>query len=400
MEHLRNFKYTFNRKREMRKICVVSGTRAEYGLLSGLMKMIQTDPLLELQVIATNMHLSPEFGLTYREIENDGFVINKKVEMLLSADTATSVVKSLGLGMIGFADAYDDLKPDLVVVLGDRYEMLGAVSSALFFQIPVAHISGGDVTEGAYDDAIRHSITKMSHLHFTSTEAYRKRVIQLGEQPSKVFNVGSTGLDNIRQMELLSREALEESIGFALGEKSMLITYHPVTLENQTAARQMEALLRAVDDTDYRIIFTKPNSDSDGRVIVSMIDDYVKNHPERSVAFTSLGYVRYLSALQYVDVVVGNSSSGIIEVPSFGIPTVNIGDRQKGRLRADSVIDCAPEEAAIRVALKEAAAPAFREKARRTVNPYEQPDTVQRIFEQIKNYPLDSIIKKHFYDLP
>lgn len=384
----------------MRKICVVSGTRAEYGLLSGLMKMIQTDPLLELQVIATNMHLSPEFGLTYREIENDGFVINKKVEMLLSADTATSVVKSLGLGMIGFADAYDDLKPDLVVVLGDRYEMLGAVSSALFFQIPVAHISGGDVTEGAYDDAIRHSITKMSHLHFTSTEAYRKRVIQLGEQPSKVFNVGSTGLDNIRQMELLSREALEESIGFALGEKSMLITYHPVTLENQTAARQMEALLRAVDDTDYRIIFTKPNSDSDGRVIVSMIDDYVKNHPERSVAFTSLGYVRYLSALQYVDVVVGNSSSGIIEVPSFGIPTVNIGDRQKGRLRADSVIDCAPEEAAIRVALKEAAAPAFREKARRTVNPYEQPDTVQRIFEQIKNYPLDSIIKKHFYDLP
>lgn len=384
----------------MRKICVVTGTRAEYGLLSGLMRVIQTDPLLELQVIATNMHLSPEFGLTYREIENDGFVINKKVEMLLSADTATSVVKSLGLGMIGFADAYDDLKPDLIVVLGDRYEMLGAVSSALFFQIPVAHISGGDVTEGAYDDAIRHSITKMSHLHFTSTEAYRKRVIQLGEQPSAVFNVGSTGLDNIRQMELLSREVLEESIGFALGEKSMLITYHSVTLENQTAARQMEALLRAVDDTDYRIIFTKPNSDSDGRVIVSMIDDYVKNHPERSVAFTSLGYLRYLSALQYVDVVVGNSSSGIIEVPSFGIPTVNIGDRQKGRLRADSVIDCAPEEAAIRAALKEVEAPAFREKARRTVNPYEQPDTVQRIFEQIKNYPLDSIIKKHFYDLP
>lgn len=384
----------------MRKICVVTGTRAEYGLLSGLMRVIQTDPLLELQVIATNMHLSPEFGLTYREIENDGFVINKKVEMLLSADTATSVVKSLGLGMIGFADAYDDLKPDLIVVLGDRYEMLGAVSSALFFQIPVAHISGGDVTEGAYDDAIRHSITKMSHLHFTSTEAYRKRVIQLGEQPSAVFNVGSTGLDNIRQMELLSREVLEESLGFALGEKSMLITYHPVTLENQTAARQMEALLRAVDDTDYRIIFTKPNSDSDGRVIVSMIDDYVKNHPERSVAFTSLGYLRYLSALQYVDVVVGNSSSGIIEVPSFGIPTVNIGDRQKGRLRADSVIDCAPEEAAIRAALKEVEAPAFREKARRTVNPYEQPDTVQRIFEQIKNYPLDSIIKKLFYDLP
>lgn len=385
---------------DMRKICVITGTRAEYGLLSGLMKKIQEDPSLELQMIVTNMHLSPEFGLTYREIEKDGFVINKKVEMLLSADTATSVVKSLGLGLIGFADAYEDLKPDLIVVLGDRYEMLGAVSSALFFQIPVAHISGGDVTEGAYDDAIRHSISKMSHLHFTSTETYRKRVIQLGEQPSTVFNVGSTGLDNIRKMTLLSREALEESIGFSLGEKSMLITYHPVTLENRTASEQFEALLRAVDKTGYRLIFTKPNSDSDGRVVISMIDEYVKTHPEKSVAFISLGYLRYLSALQYVDVVVGNSSSGIIEVPSFGIPTVNIGDRQKGRLRADSVIDCAPEEAAIYQAFELAGTQAFREKSKQIVNPYEQPDTVQQIFDQIKDFPLDAIIKKHFYDLP
>ena len=385
----------------MRKICVVTGTRAEYGLLSRLMKKIQEDPSLELQVIATNMHLSPEFGLTYREIEKDGFGINKKVEMLLSADTATSVVKSLGLGVIGFADAYEDLKPDLIVVLGDRYEMLGAVSSALFFQIPVAHISGGDVTEGAYDDAIRHSMTKMSHLHFTSTEVYRKRVIQLGEQPSTVFNVGAIGLDNIRQMELLDRKAFEESIGgFSLGEKSMLITFHPVTLENQTAREQFAALLHAVDRTGYRLIFTKPNSDSDGRVIITMIDEYVKNHPEKSVAFISLGYLRYLSALQYVDVVVGNSSSGIVEVPSFGIPTINIGDRQKGRLRADSVIDCTPEKTAIMAALEEAESSAFREKARCTVNPYEQPDTVQQIFDTIKYHPLDSLIKKHFYDLP
>lgn len=384
----------------MRKICVVTGTRAEYGLLSRLMKAIQEDPSLELQVIATNMHLSPEFGLTYREIENDGFTIHKKVEMLLSADTATSVVKSLGLGVIGFADAYEDLKPDLLVVLGDRYEMLGAVSSALLLQIPVAHISGGDVTEGAYDDAIRHSITKMSHLHFTSTEVYRKRVIQLGEQPATVFNVGAIGLDNIRRIRLMSRDEFEKSIDFALGEHAMLITYHPVTLEHRTAKEQFEALLRAVDETGYRLIFTKPNSDSDGRIIISMIDEYVKAHPQKSVAFTSLGYLRYLSALQYVDVVVGNSSSGIVEVPSFGIPTVNIGDRQKGRLRADSVIDCTPEEHAIREALQQAASPEFKEKAKQTTNPYEQPDTVQHIFETIKNYPLEGIIKKHFYDLP
>ena len=384
----------------MRKICVVTGTRAEYGLLSRLMKAIQEDESLELQVIATNMHLSPEFGLTYREIEQDGFTIHKKVEMLLSADTATSVTKSLGLGIIGFADAYEDLKPDLIVVLGDRSEMLGAVSSALFFQIPVAHISGGDVTEGAYDDAIRHSITKMSHLHFTSTETYRKRVIQLGEQPATVFNVGAIGLDNIRQMQLLDREAFEKSIDFPLGEKSMLITYHPVTLESQTAKEQFEALLHAVDETGYRLIFTKPNSDSDGRVIISMIDEYVKAHPRKSVAFTSLGYLRYLSALQYVDMVVGNSSSGIVEVPSFGIPTVNIGDRQKGRLRANSVIDCDPDEPSIKEALLQAASTAFREQAKQTVNPYEQPNTVQRIFETIRIYPLDAIIKKHFYDLP
>lgn len=388
------------RDMDVRKICVVTGTRAEYGLLSRLMKAIKEDDQLELQVIATNMHLSPEFGLTYKEIEQDGFTINKKVEMLLSADTVTSVSKSLGLGIIGFADAYEDLKPDLLVVLGDRYEMLGAVSTALFFQIPVAHISGGDVTEGAYDDAIRHSITKMSHLHFTSTEVYRKRVIQLGEQPSTVFNVGSISLDNIRQMKLLDRKSFEESIRFALGEKSMLITYHPVTLENRTAKEQFEALLHAVDETDYRLIFTKPNSDSDGRVIISMIDEYVKAHPEKSVAFTSLGYLRYLSALQHVNVVVGNSSSGIMEVPSFGIPTVNVGDRQKGRLRADSVIDCAPDKESIRVALRKAVSPETCEQARSTVNPYEQPDTVRNIFSTIKTYPLDNVIKKHFYDLP
>lgn len=384
----------------MRKICVVTGTRAEYGLLSQLMKSIRETAELELQIIATNMHLSPEFGLTYREIEQDGFVLNKKVEMLLSADTATSVAKSLGLGIIGFADAYEALKPDLLVVLGDRYEMLGAVSTALLFGIPVAHISGGDVTEGAYDDAIRHSITKMSHLHFTSTEIYRQRVIQLGERPETVFNVGAIGLDNIRRIQLWSRQQLEESIRFSLGEKSMLITFHPVTLEHGSAREQFEALLRAVDATGYQLLFTKPNSDSDGRVIIELIDAYVHQHPQKAVAFTSLGYQRYLSALQVVDVVVGNSSSGVVEAPSFGVPTVNIGDRQKGRLRAASVIDCDPKEDAIRLALQQAANPAFREQARQVVNPYEQPDTVSRIVTILRDYPTADLIKKHFYDLP
>lgn len=384
----------------MRKICIVTGTRAEYGLLSGLMGMIREDSHLKLQVIATNMHLSPEFGLTYREIEQDGFSIDKKVEMLLSADTDTSVVKSLGLGIIGFADAYQDLRPDLLVVLGDRYEMLGAVSAALFFGIPVAHISGGDVTEGAYDDAIRHSITKMSHLHFTSTDIYRKRVIQLGEHPSTVFNVGAIGLDNIRRMKLLDKKALEESIAFELGEKLMLITFHPVTLEKHTAQKQFESLLEAADKTGYRLIFTKPNSDSDGRIIISMIDEYVKLHSEKSVAFTSLGYLRYLSALQFVNVVVGNSSSGIVEVPSFGIPTVNVGDRQKGRLCAESVITCLPDEKSISEAITKAISPQFIEFSRRVKNPYEQPDTVRQIFSILKEFPLQEVIKKHFYDLP
>ena len=384
----------------MRKICIVTGTRAEYGLLSRLMKAIQEDPALELQVVATNMHLSPEFGLTYREIEQDGFTINKRVEMLLSANTSTSVVKSLGLGLIGFSDAYNDLKPDLLVVLGDRYEMLGAVSAALLMQIPVAHISGGDVTEGAYDDAIRHSITKMSHLHFTSTEQYRRRVIQLGEQPHTVFNVGSTGLDNIAHLRLMSRESLEESIQFSLGERSLLITYHPVTLEPDGAQAQFANLLQAVEETDARLIFTKPNSDSGGRVIISMMDEYVRQHPEKSVVFTSLGYLRYLSALQYVDAVVGNSSSGIIEAPSFGIPTVNVGDRQKGRLRADSVMDCTTDLDSLRAALQKALSPDFRQQARHTVNPYQQPDSVQQILAVIRDYPLENCIQKHFYDLP
>lgn len=383
----------------MKKICVVTGTRAEYGLLSNLMKRINDCPELQLQVVATNMHLSPEFGLTYKEIEADGFRIDKKVEMLLSADTPTATTKSLGLGIIGFADAYNDLKPDMVVILGDRYEMLGAASAALLANIPIAHISGGDVTEGAYDDAIRHSITKMSHLHFTSTEVYRNRVIQLGEEPSRVYNVGSTGIDNIKQLQLMDKKSLEENLGFEFGDNCILVTYHPETINGQGAAIQFQQLLNALDRIDCRIIFTKPNSDSDGRVIIDMIDKYVASHPDKTVCYTSLGYMRYLSSLQYVQAVVGNSSSGLIEVPSFGIPTVNIGDRQKGRLHAESVINCPTAEAEIYNALKTALSSEFKIKARNVANPYEKEGSNDKIFDALLNCEPKSLLKKHFYDL-
>lgn len=385
---------------EKRKICVITGSRAEYGLLSGLMQAIKEDAALKLQVIVTNMHLSPEFGLTYKEIEKDGFHIDKKVEMLLSSDTANATVKSVGLATIGFADAYEDLSPDLIVVLGDRFEILAAVTAALFYKIPVAHLHGGEITEGAYDDAIRHAITKMSHLHFTSTEAYRKRVIQLGEQPERVFNVGALGIENIRNIKLWSQPELEQSLQFVLGDKSLLVTYHPVTLENSTAAEQCSNLLDILElYSDYRIIFTLPNSDTGGRVIMDLIHRFVKKHPDRSIAFTSLGKVRYLSALQYVSAAVGNSSSGIIEVPSFGIPTLNIGDRQKGRIVAESVIPCGTSKEEIAKGLETILSETTKEKARKQTNPYEKKDTSKAILGVLKNIPLENLIRKSFYNL-
>lgn len=383
----------------MKKICVITGTRAEYGLLSKLMKRIDDCPDMQLQIIATNMHLSPEFGLTYREIEADGFHIDKKVEMLLSSDTRNATTKSLGLGIIGFADAFEDLAPDMVVILGDRYEMLGAASAALLYGIPIAHISGGDVTEGAYDDAIRHSISKMSHLHFTSAEEYRQRVIQLGEQPDRVFNFGAIGLDNMRQIQFLDRQSLEQSIGFEIGEDCILVTYHPVTMERNSAETQFGALLEAIDRVGCRVIFTKPNSDSEGRIIIKMIDEYVAANSDKAACYTSLGYVRYLSALQFVKAAVGNSSSGILEVPSFGIPTVNIGDRQKGRLRADSVIDCNTDVDSIEKSIRGALSQEWQTIARNATNPYEQPDTVARIFEMLQQCDLSQMKQKRFYDI-
>lgn len=381
----------------MRKICVVTGSRAEYGLLSGLMRAIKEDSGLELQVIATNMHLSPEFGLTYRNIEEDGFFINKKVEMLLSSDTANATAKSVGLGFIGFADAYEDLKPDMIVVLGDRYEIISAVSTALFYKIPVAHLHGGEITEGAYDDCIRHSITKMSHLHFTSTEEYRQRVIQLGEDPNRVFNVGAPGIENIKKVPLMSKEELEASLdGFIFGDKALLVTYHPVTLENSTAEEQIKNLLDALEEyPEYKVIFTLPNSDTDGRVIIKLINEYVAKHSDRAVAYPSLGLRRYLSALQFVKAVVGNSSSGIIEVPSFGIPTLNIGDRQRGRLAAESVVNCGTSKEDILAGLEKI----VNEEPKDIHNPYEGKNTTADILQVLKTYPLEGLIQKSFYNL-
>lgn len=384
----------------MKKICVVTGSRAEYGLMSRLMRLIDDDPEFTLQIVATNMHLSPEFGLTYREIEADGFAIDRKVEMLLSSDSANGTVKSIGLGTIGLADAYSALQPDLILILGDRYEMLAAVAAALIYKIPVGHISGGDVTEGAYDDAIRHAITKMSHLHFPTTERYRQRVIQLGESPERVFNTGALNIDNIRHTELLPLAQLQKSLNFPVDGNTALVTFHPETLQQASPAAQFDVLTEALDSfPDLKLIFTKPNSDTRGRELIVQLDRYVSGQPERAVAFTSLGHRRYLSCFNQVGLVIGNSSSGISEAPSFHIPTVNIGDRQKGRLHSGSVIDCPVEKDSIAAAIRKARSPHFREQIKAIKNIYEQPETAARIVAILKKTDFKNLIPKSFYDL-
>lgn len=382
-----------------RKICVVTGTRAEYGLLYWLIKEIKADKDLELQLIVTGMHLSPEFGSTYKEIEKE-FKIDKKVEMLLSSDTTIGISKSMGLAQISFAEAYDELKPDIVVVLGDRYEIFSVVSTAMISRIPVAHLHGGEVTEGLVDEAIRHSITKMSHLHFVATEEYKNRVIQLGENPNRVFNVGGMGIENIKRLKLLSCDEFEKSIDFKLNKKNILVTFHPVTLENSTSKEQFQQLLDVIDELeDTNIIFTKANSDTDGRVINKMIDEYVTKNSKKSVCFTSLGQLRYLSALQFVDAVVGNSSSGLAESPSFKIGTINIGDRQKGRIKASSVIDCEPNKKSIKQAFEKLYSKEFQKTLKTAINPYENGCASKKIIEVFKSIDLENILKKSFYDL-
>lgn len=382
-----------------RKICVVTGSRSEYGLLRWVMEGIREEPSLELQIISTGMHLSPEFGLTYREIERDGFIIDRKVEMLLSSDTPTGLAKSMGLGMIGFGETLHELQPDLMLVLGDRFEILSAVTAALVARIPIAHLYGGEVTEGAFDEAIRHSITKMAHLHFVAAEEYRRRVVQLGEHPDRVFVVGGLGIDSINRLALLDRPALEKSLGFELRDRNLLVTFHPVTLDGPSSSQQMAELLAALETLeDTGLIFTMPNADTDGRALAKLVENFVIDQPGACV-FDSLGQLLYLSCIRNTDGVVGNSSSGLAEAPSFAKGTVNIGDRQQGRLRAESVIDCAPERAAIVAAVKHLYSPSFQEKLKTVNNPYGDGGASSRVVETLAKVSLAGILKKRFFDL-
>ena len=386
----------------MKRIGIMTGTRAEYGLLKPLMQEINKDNDLELYFIVSGMHLSPEFGMTYQEIEEDGFEINAKVEMLLSSDSPAGISKSIGLGVIGFADEFQRADLDMLILLGDRYEALSAAICAMVMRIPIAHLHGGELTEGAIDEGIRHSITKMSYLHFTSTEQYRNRVIQLGENPERVFYVGALGVENIKKINLMTKEELERSIHFEIDENTVVVTYHPVTLENNTVEEQFLNLLKVLDrNPKIRMIFTKANADTNGRIVNELIDKYAAQNSERACAFMSLGQKRYLSALKYCRIVIGNSSSGIIEAPSFGKPIINIGDRQKGRICADSVINCGYTQQEIQQAMETALTEEFENKARNCRNPYEKENTAANIISVIKDYLLNDKIKlkKGFYDI-
>lgn len=383
----------------MKKVCVITATRAEYGLLKPLMQLIKESDKLQLQIIATGAHLSPEFGLTYKNIENDGFVIDEKVEILLSSDTPASIAKTMGMAMMGMADVLPRLNPDLIVILGDRYEMLSIASAATIFKIPIAHLHGGEITEGAYDDAIRHSITKMSHLHFTSTEEYKNRVIQMGENPENVFNVGAIGLDNIRDMKLLSKEALETELDVKFKKYNYQVTFHPETLGNLSSAEQFQNLLNVVEKQDDSFfIFTKANADTDGRIINQMIDDFVKENPNTAKAFSSLGTLRFLSVVKACDAIVGNSSSGILEAPSLFTPTINIGDRQKGRTQASSIINVDNSENGISSGFESVKRINAADQLSELKNPYDNGGAAKEIFNKIIEY---KIIKtnKSFYNL-
>lgn len=382
-----------------RKICVVTGTRAEYGLLTPLMVEIKNDVDLELQIIVTGMHLSPEFGLTYKEIEKE-FTINKKIEMLLSSDTPIGISKSMGLAQISFAEAYEELRPDIVVVLGDRYEIFAAVATAMIARIPIAHLSGGELTFGAIDDSIRHAITKMSHIHFVATEEYKQRVIQLGEDAEFVFNFGEAGLDNILNLKLLTKQEFEESISFELNKKNILFTYHPTTLDSEdTIIKDIDTILEFLSDLkDTNIIFTKANSDAGGRIINARIDAFTNTHTN-SIVFSSLGQLRYLSALQYIDAVVGNTSSGIVEAPSFKIGSINIGHRQYGRIMAQSVINCLPIKESLQDAFEKLYSKQFQSILHTIENPYYCADASLKTKNILKSIDLDKIIYKKFQDM-
>jgi GDP/UDP-N,N'-diacetylbacillosamine 2-epimerase (hydrolysing) len=383
------------------KVCFITGSRAEYGLLYPLLKEMAKEKAFKTQLIVTGTHLLPEFGLTYKEIKADGFRITRKVRIPLSNDSEKGVTMAAGHGVIRFADALASLKPDMVIVLGDRFEIFAAVVAAFMSRIPVVHLHGGELTEGVLDDAFRHSITKMSMLHFVANEEYRKRVIQLGESPERVFNVGAIGIDNIRHATLLTRRGFEKEMKFTLGAKTALVTFHPVTLEKDTARSHIRALMRALDAfKEMKVIFTMPNADAGRSEIVKAVDRYVREHPHKAVAFSSMGRLKYLSAVANSDVVVGNSSSGIIEVPALGKPSVNIGDRQRGRIKAASVIDCTPDSKSIIKALDKALSPSFQKMAQKARNPYGDGTAARKIMDILKKRTGANMeVKKEFYTI-
>ena len=382
-----------------KKICIVTGSRAEYGLLYWLIRAVKEDLDLELQLIVTGMHLSSEFGFTYKEIEKD-FKIDKKIDMHLSLDNSVEISRSMGVAQTSFSEAFNELKPDIVVVLGDRYEIFSAAVSAMISRVPIAHIHGGEATEGLIDEAIRHSISKMSHLHFTAAEEYSNRVIQLGEEPNRVFNVGGMGIENIKKLKLLSKKEFENSINFKLNKKNILVTFHPVTLEKQTSEKQFKELLNTIDELENtNIIFTKTNSDIDGKIINKMIDQFTLKNPNKSISITSLGQKNYLSALKYVDLIIGNSSSGLLEAPSFKIGTINIGDRQNGRLKAQSVVDCLTDKKNIKKAIERVYSDKFQKLLKNVRNPYGEECASQKIIKVLKNISLNEILKKPFFNI-
>jgi GDP/UDP-N,N'-diacetylbacillosamine 2-epimerase (hydrolysing) len=355
---------------------------------------------IDLALIVSGTHLSQEFGLTYRDIEKDGFVCDEKVEMILSSDTPISICKSMGLGLIGFSEALIRLKPDFLVILGDRFESMSIATSAMVCRIPIAHIQGGEMTLGAIDDHVRHSITKMSYLHFVTTDEYFKRVVQLGENPKRVFNVGALNVDSMKKIKTLSQTDLEDEINFSFGRQSILVTFHPVTMEENVSKSYFKEVIAAIDSfDDLRIIFTYTNADAEGRVINSLIDLYVELNPEKSISFASLGQLKYISTLKYISAVVGNSSSGVIETPTFKVPTVNIGDREKGRIMAPNVICCEQNTISIRNAISKAISSDFKESIKGIVNPYDQADTAKMVTKVLEQFQIPETIKKTFFDL-
>jgi UDP-hydrolysing UDP-N-acetyl-D-glucosamine 2-epimerase len=385
-----------------RKIAIITGSRAEYGHLYWVIKGVREDPQLDLKLCVTGMHLSPEFGLTVREIKRDGFHIAEKVEMLLSSDAEEAIATSMGLGIIGFAKAYSRLRPDIIVVLGDRFEIHAAVSAAIPFRIPVAHIHGGELTEGLIDDPIRHSITKMSHIHFASTERYRRRIIQMGERPKHVFCFGAPGLDNIRKLELLNKGMLCKKLAIPENKEIGVVTYHPVTLEENTSDHQIKELLSALKSRrDIYWIFTLTNADTEGRVIIRRIQEFVKTYSDYAKLYVSLGQPLYLSLLKNATLMVGNSSSGVIEAPSFELPVVNIGDRQKGRIKSRNIIDvkiCKKES--IVSAIEKAVSAKFRDSLKGLKNPYGSGNASEKIIKTLKKIAItESLIKKRFFEV-